>query len=80
MCPSPEGPPPPSPDEVAEAMLDCVESESLVGGTILEVGAGQTRIVPPFNNPGPNETVRKLDKAEVGIVEAPVVPTRAISR
>jgi NAD(P)-dependent dehydrogenase (short-subunit alcohol dehydrogenase family) len=34
-----------SPEEVAEAMVRCVEDASLRGGTILEVGKGQTRRV-----------------------------------
>ncbi|KAG2161427.1 hypothetical protein VTO58DRAFT_110111 [Aureobasidium pullulans] len=42
-----------TPEEVAEAMLKLVEDEDMVGGTILEVGHEQTRIVPMLNNPGP---------------------------
>jgi NAD(P)-dependent dehydrogenase (short-subunit alcohol dehydrogenase family) len=42
-----------TPEEVAEGMLRCVEDGSLVGGTILEVGAGCTREVKAFNDPGP---------------------------
>ncbi len=34
-----------TPEEVAEAMLLCVESPDLGGGKILEVGAQQTRLV-----------------------------------
>jgi NAD(P)-dependent dehydrogenase (short-subunit alcohol dehydrogenase family) len=34
-----------TPEEVAVAMLRCLEDEDLVGGTILEVGKGQTRLV-----------------------------------
>ena len=43
-----------TPQEVAEAMLDCVENKSRVGGTIVEVGAGQTREVAVYNDPGPD--------------------------
>lgn len=43
-----------TPDEVAVAMLRCVEEEQLVGGTILEVGKGHTRVVENLNNPGPS--------------------------
>ncbi|KAK1958773.1 short chain dehydrogenase [Colletotrichum sublineola] len=40
--------------EVAEAMLRCVEEDSLVGGSILEVGKNRTRLVQAFNDPGPD--------------------------
>lgn len=40
-------------DEVAEAMLLCIEAEDKVGGTILEVGKDTTREVSTFNDPGP---------------------------
>lgn len=43
-----------TPLEVAEAMLNCVESESRVGGTVIEVGAGRTREIAVFNDPGPD--------------------------
>ncbi|KAF2438427.1 NAD(P)-binding protein [Karstenula rhodostoma CBS 690.94] len=42
-----------SPEEVAEAMVRCLEEGGLGGGTVLEVGAGQTRRVEQFNDPGP---------------------------
>ncbi|UNI24541.1 hypothetical protein JDV02_010277 [Purpureocillium takamizusanense] len=42
------------PEEVARAMLDCVEKESLIGGTVLEVGKNSTRPVAMFNDPGPD--------------------------
>lgn len=41
-------------EETALAMLKCIEDEMLVGGTVLEVGSGQTRIVKAFNDPGPS--------------------------
>ncbi|KAJ7330369.1 NAD-dependent 15-hydroxyprostaglandin dehydrogenase [Mycena albidolilacea] len=44
-----------TPEEVAEGMLRCMESEELPGGTILEIGAGVTRKVEAFNDPGPLE-------------------------
>ena len=53
-------------EEVAEAMLRCVEDEELGGGTILEVGAKQTRKVEQFNDPGPSgrgHTVTNLEKS-----------------
>lgn len=43
-----------TPEEVAEAMLRCVEDESLAGGTILEVGKNETRVVDSINDPGPS--------------------------
>ena len=52
-----------TPEEVAEAMLRCVEEPELGGGTILEVGAGQTREVQQLNDPGPSgkgHTVSRL--------------------
>lgn len=42
-----------TPDEVAVAMLRCVEEAGLVGGTILEVGKDHTRCVEALNDPGP---------------------------
>lgn len=43
-----------TPDEVAMAMLRCVEEEGLVGGTILEVGKGLTRSVETLGDAGPS--------------------------
>lgn len=43
-----------SPEEVAEAMLRCVEEGDLAGGKIVEVGAGQTRLVEALMDPGPS--------------------------
>lgn len=43
-----------TPEEVAAAMLDCIESESKRGGLMLEIGAGHTREVTVFNDPGPD--------------------------
>lgn len=48
-----------TPDEVAEAMLRCVEEKGLVGGTVLEVGRANTRTVEVFNDPGPDRTPSK---------------------
>lgn len=39
--------------EVAEAMLRLVEDPEMIGGTILEVGHEQTRVVPQFDGVGP---------------------------
>lgn len=43
-----------TPREVAEAMLKLAEDPEMPGGSILEVGQEQTRIVPLFGNAGPS--------------------------
>jgi NAD(P)-dependent dehydrogenase (short-subunit alcohol dehydrogenase family) len=43
-----------TPQEVAEAMLSCLEDPAKIGGTVLEVGAGHTREVSVYNDPGPD--------------------------
>lgn len=43
-----------TPDEVADVMLECIESPARGGGVVIEVGAGSTREVKTFNDPGPN--------------------------
>lgn len=43
-----------TPEEVAEAMLTCLTDEKLPGGSILEVGKEQTRLVGALNDPGPS--------------------------
>ncbi|KAL0782168.1 hypothetical protein CaCOL14_000074 [Colletotrichum acutatum] len=48
-----------TPREVAEAMLRCVEEEDLVGGSILEVGKDNTRLVEAFNAPGPDPNPKR---------------------
>lgn len=53
-------------EEVAEAMVRCLEERELGGGTVLEVGAGQTRLVEQFGDPGPSgkgHTVSNLEKS-----------------
>lgn len=42
------------PEEVAEAMIRLLEDQELGGGTVLEVGKGQTRKVAQVNDPGPS--------------------------
>lgn len=42
------------PEEVAEAMVRCLEEAELGGGTVLEVGAKRTRKVEQLNDPGPS--------------------------
>jgi NAD(P)-dependent dehydrogenase (short-subunit alcohol dehydrogenase family) len=48
-----------TPDQVAVAMLQCAEDHELVGGTILEVGKDETRIVQTWNDPGPDRDPTK---------------------
>lgn len=42
-----------TPDEVAEAMLVSLEDANIPSGSIVEVGSEYTRVVQPFNDPGP---------------------------
>ncbi|OJD35094.1 short chain dehydrogenase [Diplodia corticola] len=48
-----------TPEEVAHAMLKCVEDPALVGGSVLEVGKENTRVVGVFDDPGPDRDPRK---------------------
>ncbi|KAL6900166.1 short-chain dehydrogenase/reductase [Trichoderma evansii] len=48
-----------TPQEVAQAMLRCVEDDENIGGTVLEVGAGNTRKVETYNDPGPDRDPTK---------------------
>lgn len=41
------------PEEIADAMLDCVVDEELGDGTVYEVTKGKRRVVPAWNNPPP---------------------------
>lgn len=55
-----------TPEEVAEAMVRLLEEPELGGGTILEVGAKQTRLVEQFNDPGPSgagHTVSNIEES-----------------
>lgn len=59
-----------TPEEVAEAMLSCVEDDDVPGGTVLEVGHGNRRKVPLLNNPGPpNKPGLTLESVETGVKE-----------
>lgn len=42
-----------TPARVAEVMLDLVQKEEYVGGTVLEIGAENPRRVEALNDPGP---------------------------
>ncbi|KAI1078821.1 short-chain dehydrogenase [Whalleya microplaca] len=48
-----------TPDEVAKAMLSCVEDDSIAGGSIVEVGKDNTRLVNVLNDPGPDPDPKK---------------------
>ncbi|KAL3292381.1 short chain dehydrogenase [Colletotrichum asianum] len=48
-----------TPEEVAEAMLRCAEDDGVPGGSILEVGKNNTRLVQTFNDPGPERDPKK---------------------
>jgi len=58
-----------TPEETAEQMLRLVESEDPVGGTILEVGKGCSRVVPAFMNPGPQGDGMTLQNPETLVKE-----------
>jgi len=59
-----------TPEEVAEVMVRLMEDQDLVGGTILEVGKGSTRVVPPFMNPGPAGEGMSAENAGILVEEA----------
>lgn len=58
-----------TPEEVAEAMVRCLEEPELGGGKILEVGAGQTRFVEALNDPGPSGKGHTVSKLQEGYGE-----------
>ena len=58
------------PEEVAAAMVRCLEESDLGGGVILEVGAKQTRKVAAFNDPGPSGPGHSVAHLEDGVEEA----------
>lgn len=53
------------PEEVADAMLTLIEQPNLVGGTILEVGKGQRRIVHMLNDKGPSGAGHTVSNGDV---------------
>jgi hypothetical protein len=55
-----------TPEEVADAMLRCLEDPGLGGGKILEVGKGQTREVEALNDPGPSGSGHTVSRLEEG--------------
>jgi len=58
-----------TPEEVAEAMLKCMEDKDLSGGTILEVAKEQTRKVSMLDDPGPSGAGNSVSNMQVGIDE-----------
>ncbi|KAG4273300.1 3-hydroxybutyrate dehydrogenase [Fusarium proliferatum] len=57
------------PEDVALAMLSLVEKEEYVGGTVLEVGKGQTREVHVLNDSGPSGSGHTVSGLGKGIDE-----------
>lgn len=53
-----------TPEEVAQVMVDLIEKEENVGGTILEVGKGKVRRVEALNDPGPEGSGHTVSNAE----------------
>jgi 3-hydroxybutyrate dehydrogenase len=51
------------PEEVAQVMVDLVEKEENIGGTILEVGKGKVRRVEALNDPGPEGSGHTISNA-----------------
>lgn len=49
-----------TPASVAEVMLDLVQKEENVGGTVLEIGAENPRRVEALNDPGPQGKGHKI--------------------
>jgi NAD(P)-dependent dehydrogenase (short-subunit alcohol dehydrogenase family) len=58
-----------TPEEVAEAMLRCMEDPELGGGVVLEVGKDQTRKVAMLNDPGPSGKGFAVSNIEIGYQE-----------
>jgi NAD(P)-dependent dehydrogenase (short-subunit alcohol dehydrogenase family) len=58
-----------TPEEVAEAMVRLLEDEGLGGGTILEVGKEQTRVVEALMDPGPSGRGHTVSRLEEGYEE-----------
>ncbi|KAI9688216.1 MAG: hypothetical protein M1822_001722 [Bathelium mastoideum] len=56
-------------EEVADAMLKMLEDNAMVGGTILEVGHNQTRLVNALNDPGPSGSGNTVSSIAAGYQE-----------
>ena len=67
-----------TPEEVALAMLDLIEKDEsaagkIGGGTVLEVGKDQTRLVTELNDPGPSgpgHTARGIPQAMNAVLDS----------
>ncbi|KAF5573945.1 15-hydroxyprostaglandin dehydrogenase [Fusarium pseudoanthophilum] len=57
------------PEDVALAMLSLVEKDEYVGGTVLEVGKGQTREVHVLNDAGPSGSGHTVSGLKKGVDE-----------
>lgn len=57
------------PEDVALAMLSLVEKDEYVGGTVLEVGKGQTREVHVLNDVGPSGSGHTVSGLKKGVDE-----------
>ncbi|KAF5586238.1 15-hydroxyprostaglandin dehydrogenase [Fusarium pseudocircinatum] len=57
------------PEDVALAMLSLVEKDDYVGGTVLEVGKGQTREVHVLNDVGPSGSGHTVSGLKKGVDE-----------
>lgn len=55
-----------SPGRVAEVMLDVVQGEEFVGGTVLEVGLDDVRRVEGLMDPGPDMSKKGHSVAGIG--------------
>ncbi|KAK4994320.1 hypothetical protein LTR66_005617 [Elasticomyces elasticus] len=58
-----------TPEEVAEAMLKCVQDEAIGGGWVLEVTKNKTRKVEALNDPGPSGDGSRVSHSERGSQE-----------
>lgn len=58
-------------EKIAEVMLDLVQGEENVGGTVLEVGAERVRMVESLMDPGPEGKGHDASnaRAEIGALE-----------
>jgi hypothetical protein len=50
-------------------MLRLLEDETLPGGTVLEVGRGNSRLVTAFNDPGPQGDGHKVSKSAEAVIK-----------
>ena len=58
-----------TPEEVAEAMLEVVMNEKYASGTVLEVGAGNIRVVEMLMDPGPGSSAGSTSSGAQSLVD-----------